>query len=265
MTEEEYYNPQNLNGEIWKDIEGYEGCYQVSNLGRVKSLERINSYGERVHEKIKAFGDNGHGYLIVNLYKDNKVKMSYIHRLVANAFIPNPYNLPQINHKDEDKSNNDVQNLEWCTQKYNSNYGTLKVRARKTLLDNNRARSIDVYSSDGKFIKTYECAYDMEKDGISRRAAYAICSGRVLSWHGLTFRFHGEKYTPTKEMNKEHYPCPIYKYDMDNNLIKVYPTVGEAQRANGLKRNFLYSASYRHTRVVEVNGYKFSYFPLNKA
>lgn len=109
--------------EIWVDIKGYEGLYQVSNLGRVKSLERIDSLGHKRKEKIFKPQKNK-GYLRVSLWKDGKGKKYSIHRLVAIAFIPNPDNLPEVNHKDENKFNNNVDNLEWCTVAYNNTYGT---------------------------------------------------------------------------------------------------------------------------------------------
>ena len=126
--------------EIWKDIKGYEGLYQVSNLGRVKSLGRwvYKEYrgkrwqGEKILKQIK----NKFGYLRVYLYKNRKAKCYAIHRLVAQVFIPNPYNLPQVNHKDEDKSNNRVDNLEWCTSFYNNEYGTRKKRWYETRIKN---------------------------------------------------------------------------------------------------------------------------------
>lgn len=111
--------------EIWKDIEGYEGLYQVSNKGRVKSL----NYKRTGKEGILSSSPTSSGYLIVNLCKNKKQKPFYIHRLVAKAFLPNPNNLPQVNHKDENKENNTVYNLEWCTAKYNNNYGTHNERS----------------------------------------------------------------------------------------------------------------------------------------
>lgn len=109
--------------EEWKDIGGYEGLYQVSKYGRIISLPRKCgfSYTEKKFLKIRI---NKCGYRYVVLYKNNKPKNLLVHRLVAEAFIPNPNNLPCVNHKDEDKTNNRVENLEWCTQKYNVNYGT---------------------------------------------------------------------------------------------------------------------------------------------
>ena len=114
---------------------GYEGYYQVSNMGRVKSLERkcnCRSNGiKTIHCKILTPG-NDKGYLKVNLRKNNKTKQHTVHRLVAIAFLPNENNYPYINHKDENPSNNRVDNLEWCTPKYNNNYGTARERGIKT-------------------------------------------------------------------------------------------------------------------------------------
>ena len=116
--------------EEWRDIRGYEGKYQVSNLGRIKSLK--DSHGN-YREKILKFKLEVSGYLQVHLYLENKVKAFKIHRLVAEAFIPNPNNLPEVNHKDENKENNRVDNLEWCDRKYNINYGTRTQKASEKM------------------------------------------------------------------------------------------------------------------------------------
>ena len=110
--------------EIWKDIQGYEGMYQVSSHGRVRSFKwnRCKILKTRKDKK---------GYIVVTLTKHSKNYVPKVHRLVAIAFIPNPNNLPQVNHKDEDKSNNNIDNLEWCTNEYNRNYGTRNERAIK--------------------------------------------------------------------------------------------------------------------------------------
>lgn len=115
--------------ENWKNIEGYEGMYQVSNLGRVKSLNFKRTGKEKI---LKPFVRKE--YLAVNMYKNGVRKTFYIHRLVAEAFMPNPHNLPEVNHKDEDKSNNRVDNLEWCNKKYNANFGTRTERSAKARL-----------------------------------------------------------------------------------------------------------------------------------
>ena len=128
--------------EEWKDIKGYEGLYQVSNLGRVKRLPytRINLLTpqgvSKIPEHIITSIINKSGYNTVMLYKNTARKWIFVHRLVAEAFIPNPDNLPYINHKDENKLNNKVDNLEWCTSKYNSNYGTRNKRISNTKRNN---------------------------------------------------------------------------------------------------------------------------------
>lgn len=105
--------------EIWKDIVGYEGLYQVSNLGRVKSLPRFDRKGRFHSEKIKSQVNNGNGYMIVNLKHNGKQQMRTVHRLVAEHFISNDLELPEVNHIDGNKSNNIVTNLEWCTRSEN--------------------------------------------------------------------------------------------------------------------------------------------------
>ena len=113
--------------EIWKDIEGFEGKYQISNMGNVKSLNYNNTGKERI---LKPWKNRG-GYLQVVIFKDGKAKGYLVHQLVATAFCENPEGYTEINHKDEDKTNNNVDNLEWCDRKYNVNYGTRNKRAGK--------------------------------------------------------------------------------------------------------------------------------------
>ena len=122
--------------EIWKDIVGYEGFYQISNFGNVKSLSRkcgTKSKKYTCQERILKKRETC-GYYSVMLYKDGKTKQLKCSRLVAQAFIPNPNNLPCVNHKDENKHNDIVSNLEWCTVKYNSNYGLVKEKIRLSRL-----------------------------------------------------------------------------------------------------------------------------------
>lgn len=127
--------------EEWRDIVGYEGLYQVSNLGRVRSLKRTTKRfnGFKVCEfkdgnKILKLTRNNKGYLTVGLCKEGKEKKYKVHRLVAETFIPNPNKLPEVNHKNEfEKENNNIDNLEWCATKYNSNYGTRGKRIASKL------------------------------------------------------------------------------------------------------------------------------------
>lgn len=105
--------------EVWKDIKGYEGLYQVSNMGMVKSLWRTNQYCKKRIDNIMHTFDNGNGYKYITLRKNGCSKNHYLHRLVAEAFIPNPSNKKEINHLDFDKTNNKVSNLEWADRSDN--------------------------------------------------------------------------------------------------------------------------------------------------
>lgn len=135
-----------MEREIWKDIKGYEGLYQVSNLGRIKSLESTVFSGNRFNkkktkrnkkEKILKLRFDKDGYYRIGLCKNNKKIYYFVHRLVAQTFISNPNNLPVVNHKNENKKDNRVENLEWCTIKYNNNYGNrilkLKTKGKRVI------------------------------------------------------------------------------------------------------------------------------------
>ena len=114
--------------EIWRDVEGYEGLYQVSDKRRVKSLNYMHTGKEEIIKSQK----NKKGYLQVQLHKNREIKNCLVHRLTAQAFIPNPERLPQINHIDENKENNCAENLEWCDNLYNYHYGTRIERVTKS-------------------------------------------------------------------------------------------------------------------------------------
>ena len=116
--------------EIWKDIKDFEGLYQVSNLGNVRRIKFINNKIEK--EKITMLKPNKNIYLQVMLCKNGKTKRKNVHRLVAETFIDNPNNYDCVNHKDENKHNNSINNLEWCTRIYNMNYGYVKQKKIQT-------------------------------------------------------------------------------------------------------------------------------------
>ena len=129
--------------EIWRDIPGYNGRYQVSNLGNV----RTKDYNHTGVTKLMQFSENGRGYLQVCLTKNNKRRSVRIHRLVAECFIDNPDNLPAVNHIDENKHNNNVNNLEWCDNDYNSHYGTAIKRRSKAVQQILNNRVINQFDS----------------------------------------------------------------------------------------------------------------------
>lgn len=155
-----------MEEEIWKPIKGYETLYEVSNCGRVKRLNYTafcnggNQYSKfsckkKLKEKFLCFGDNGHGYQFIILYKNKISKNFYVHRLVAEAFIPNPNNLPEVNHKDGNKQNNCVSNLEWCTNGENQKHA-YKTGLHKTI-------KIAQYDLNGNFIKNWNSIAEAQK------------------------------------------------------------------------------------------------------
>ena len=163
--------------EIWKDIEGYEDLYQVSNLGNVKSL---NYKGIRREKILKPY-KNRNGYLLVSLCKNSVIKHFTIHRLVADAFIENRNNYGDINHIDECKTNNNVNNLEWCTRKYNINYGSgIKRRSEK------HKKAIYCLETDKIYASIKECAKELN---LLRNNISDVLNGRYRQAKGYTFRY----------------------------------------------------------------------------
>lgn len=168
--------------EIWKDIEGYEGLYQVSDLGRVRSLDREDAQGRRIKGTVLAGSLNGKGYLKVSLCRYGDVEGKLIHRLVAEAFIPNPDGLSEVNHLDEDKMNNAVSNLEWCSRPYNINYGAHNERMAKA-----NERPIYVVSGSGHHYYFGSIKKAAELLGLSRGAVSSCLHGKCKHHHGYSF------------------------------------------------------------------------------
>ena len=158
-----------MKNEIWKDIQGYEGKYQISNMGRFKSL----NYRRTGKEKILEGYPDKDGYLFVQLWKDGKGKNCRINRLVAQAFLENPQNLPEVNHKDEDKTNNTVDNLEWCNHIYNQYYGTKRERQAKS-----KGKPVICITTG----EIYQCATEaMRKTGVDKANIHKCCTGQYKS------------------------------------------------------------------------------------
>ena len=156
--------------EQWRNIEEYEGLYQVSDEGRVKSLHREIVYKDGrkkvIEERILHNILSDLGYYHVMLSKDGSPKRYKVHRLVAKAFIPNPNNLPIINHKDENPKNNLVENLEWCDQNYNVHYGTMIERGRKKQLNReDKSKPLDkIDMTTGEILESFKSASEVERN-----------------------------------------------------------------------------------------------------
>lgn len=172
-----------MNKEIWKPVKEYEGIYEVSNYGRVRSIgskHYVNKNGGGFYRfrtgRIFKIQNASNGYKQVVLSKNGKQRIYRVHRLVAEAFIPNPLGLPEVNHKDENRANNNVDNLEWCTHQYNNSYGNKPARGSKNAmakLTDEQVKEIRARRSSGELLKTIAEDY-----GISLNHVSNIANGR---------------------------------------------------------------------------------------
>ena len=174
--------------EIWKDIIGYECYYQIANYGNIKSLDRWvkgkNNTVRLIKGRILKPQKDKYGYLTIPLYKEGKIKRFLVHRLVAEAFLPNSDNLPLINHKDENKTNNIVSNLEWCDSKYNNSYGTARERMSEKL-----SKPVLQYTLDGQFVKEYPSAREAERNGYYQSSVSKCCLGKQKFHKGFIWKY----------------------------------------------------------------------------
>jgi len=169
-----------MTKEIWRDIEGYEGLYQVSSEGRVKSLKRKRRKNERI---LKPSSDRG--YLYVDLCAGGKRKRHKVHRLVCKAFHENPENKPEVNHINEKASDNRACNLEWCTRKENCNHGTRTERSAKT-----QSKPVGQYTRDGELIKIWPSVRGTErKTGFSHCYISQAANGKCKQAYGFIWKY----------------------------------------------------------------------------
>ena len=173
--------------EEWRDIKGFEGLYQVSNMGRVKSLSRIVRAGKnkqrKMNGKVLTPWKTKHGYLHVGLGRGERKS---VHRLVAMTFIPNPKNYPDVNHKDEDKENNVVSNLEWCNHSYNALYGTCQERLSKH--KNTPVEMVD--KTTHEVLAVFESMkVAMRETGVNKVTISMVCRGKRKIGGGYIWRY----------------------------------------------------------------------------
>lgn len=196
-----------MEEEVWKDITGYEGLYQVSNLGRVKSLARevfTGVYMRQIPETIKISQKHSSGnYRSIVLSKEGKKTPRLIHRLVAEAFIPNPNNKPEIDHKDGDPTNNNSNNLRWATRKENNNFPIHKHRVSESKkgckssqcgkfgkLHHNSIPVVRI--SFNGVVAEYECLMAAARDGFNLNAVWNCCNGRVKTHKGYRWMYKSD-------------------------------------------------------------------------
>ena len=191
--------------EIWKEIQGYEGLYAVSSKGNVRNIRTGRLLGG---------GYYGNGYPFVILYKANsKPKQINVHRLVALAFIPNPYNLPYINHKNEIKDDNEVSNLEWCSASYNTNYSIHK-----------RYRKVRQLTKDGKLIRIWESSWQINREtGYDASSIIKCCRGKYKQAYGFKW-----EYADPSQQHK--YNRPVAALTKEGEFVAKYKSAAEASR-----------------------------------
>lgn len=249
-----------MENEVWKSVVGYEGLYEISSLGRVKRLARVNvdSMGRVVPYKEKIlvnYISKKTGYPCINLSKDGEVKTQNIHRLIATAFIPNPKGLPCVNHIDENRANSVLSNLEWCDYAYNNSYGSAKRKRKETLRQNliGQHKTIYQFALDGSLVAVHDCGINQ----LEEKLGYCIGDcllGKSKTAHGFVFSYNNVfKYEEDKPKSHQKYVILLDEY---NNEVKRYKSVSEAGRENGFDRHML-SRTPKIGGIVTVNGLRF--------
>ncbi len=222
--------------EIWKDIPGYEGMYQISNLGHILSLNYKRSHKPRLMKIHKTYD----GYDRVGIGGKKHPLIITVHILVARAFIPNPENKPQVNHKDGNKSNNCVSNLEWVTGKENIQHaiknGLRPVMAYKPPKgkDHYSSKPILQYDLQGNFIKKWECQSEAARFYSGLPGAINNCiKGRIKSYKGYIWKmFNGDIPQKINVIHNHLSPRIIYQYNLDGKLIHTWGSFKEIMKSN---------------------------------
>lgn len=231
----------------WRDIKGYEGYYQVSDTGLVKAISRIvifadgrkRNYPEKLLP-IKEWFKNGTGYLMVSLTKHHKTKGFSVHRLVAEAFIPNPNNYTQVNHKDENKANNHVDNLEWCNAKYNNRYSN--------------STKVLQFNKKGGFIKEWNCITDAaEQLKIPISGIVRCCKRQCKSYKGCMWRY-----------SKEGMPNSIEDFEVLDDAKRKSRIYSKKHAEKNRKKLTEKSLEYYHKNSEEINKKRREKYQENK-
>lgn len=257
-------NVGSMEQEIWKPIKGFEGLYEVSNLGRVRSHVYSNTYANKVGEVILKHDTSARGYHRITLFKDKQKTRVRVHRLVAEAFIPNPENKPYIDHINTDVNDNKVTNLRWSTPKENSNNAITLSRIRedppkamKTRIKNgSRGASRPVYqfSLQGELLKVWESCVSAERGTGILNINKAIM-GKAYTAGGFQWSYNKDiaPYTPPIRPAKR-----VAMFTKEMELIKVFQNAKEAANILGFARKRIHSCCSGHE--TSCNGYKFQYY-----
>ena len=174
-----------MTEEVWRDVKGYEGLYQVSNMGRVKSLGRKDRFGRVIKERILEPAVTHNGYLRVGLHVDGKRKMLRVHRLVCEAFHENPDNKSEVNHVNENKTDNRACNLEWSTRRENINHGSRNERVAKA-----QSKPVGQYTHDGDLVKVWPSVIEAQRQtGFSKGHISLAANGKYKQAYGYIWKY----------------------------------------------------------------------------
>lgn len=255
--------------EEWKPIEGYEGYYEVSSFGRIRSLPRYvikDNKGNKALKKgkIMKLGKGGtHPYLIVGLSKEGIRTNYFVHRLVAKAFIPNddPINKPLINHKNEMKNDNWVDNLEWCSHQYNSTYGKAIEKQKQK-----RMKTVLQFDLNGNFINEYKSITEAGKQtGLFNVSIGKCCRNEQFTAGGFIWLFKIDSNDIEKRMNQiKNYirtgSKPILKINKDTDeVIEEYKSIFEAGLKNNINKSNIQGCCKGKYGCKTAGGFKWKF------
>lgn len=242
-----------MQEEIWMPIEGYEGLYEVSNTQKVRSVDRILNHPTGtclVKSKLKSLQISNKGYYCLSLYKNGHGKVHLLHRLIAKAFIPNPFDMPEIDHINGNKMDNRIENLRWTTRKGNMNNPVTRSRMARYYSDKdwvkdkmqkriaNKCKTapkrVYQYSLNGLFLKEYETTIQAEKDtGIKKELITESCRNdgkkQAMGYLWSYKKFEKIEYKPYSKNNKR-----VAQYDLEGNFIREFESIKEANTLLGL-------------------------------
>lgn len=240
-----WFDMTDLDGEIWNGIEETKSLYSISTYGRIRRNPRTFSLHDGILRNLKPqimkLEKNRQGYLQRRVQVDGKKITLRPQRLVAQYFLENPNNYPCVNHIDENKQNNHVSNLEYCSYSYNSVYGEGYKNRCKHIKEAKQKykKRITQYSFDGKIIGTYMGYKEVEKAGYNWKAVSRCCQHKAKSSQGFVWRHEGDEFTHRQErrtgykLHAKH--CKVDQFDINMNHIATYNTIKEASRAFGKK------------------------------